>query len=450
MTTTTPRARFSSTGPFQTDLKKRVDAYFQRTGKARHGGWAMPLKTATLFAWLFGSYAVAMFAPVTWWQAALLVVSMGLALAGIGFSVMHDANHGSYARSARANKWLGLTSDLIGGSSYIWRQKHNILHHTYTNIAGLDDDLETGGLLRLAPWQPRRAVHRFQHLYVWVLYAVFPLRWWLIDDFRDVATARVGTHPIPRPKGWDLATLLLGKAIFISWVFVLPAILHPTWALIPLTLLGVAATGVVLATVFQLAHCLGEVEFHPNAEAIDGADFAAHQIQTTANFARGNRLLSWYVGGLNFQVEHHLFPRVSHVHYPELAKIVEQACRDHGIAYRAEPSLWSALSANVRWLRQLGRPDAGAQRSARERPRLRGPLLAPGGVAPGFRPRGLRSCSRPSLSDERTREWVSRPVRPWPAGLPVLREGRRGEYRSEEISNPGDDLSELLRHVPEP
>jgi linoleoyl-CoA desaturase len=358
MTSAFPRIRFPTTGRFHADLKARVEEHFRRTGRAPQGGDSMRVKTAVLFAWLAGSYAIALFAHVNAWQAALLVVSIGLAMAGIGFCVQHDANHGGYARSPRTNRVLGFSVDLIGGSSYVWRQKHNILHHTYTNIAGLDDDLEAGPLLRLAPWQERRAFHRFQHLYVWLLYAVFPLRWWFIDDFRDVAIGRIGKQPFRRPRGWELVSTLAGKAAFYAWAFVVPALVHPTWKLIPLWLLGVGTVGLVIGVVFQLAHCAGEAEFHDGSElSHEGEmvdDWAVHQVKTTIDFARGNGILSWYLGGLNFQIEHHLFPRICHVHYSALASIVEETCREHGVRYRTVPTLRSALAANVRWLRRMG------------------------------------------------------------------------------------------------
>ena len=362
MTASAPKHRFSVKSPFHADLKRRVEAYFEATGRSRHGGFAMWLKTATLFAWLFGSYAVVLFCPVSAWQAVLLVVSIGLAMAGIGFGVQHDANHGAYSSSPRVNGVMSVTLDLLGASSYLWRLKHNVMHHTYTNVSGLDDDLESGSPhLRLAPWQPRRRVHRLQHLYVWILYALFPLKWWFLDDVRELASGRLGSRAFAPARGWPLARAVALKAAFLSWAFVVPALLHPTWALIPLWAIGVSTLGIVLAGVFQLAHCVGEAEFYRfDAARATKSDWAEHQVSTTVDFARGNRLLSWYLGGLNFQVEHHLFPRICHLHYRSLARIVEETCRAHSVPYRAAPTFRSALAANWRWLRQMGAAPATA------------------------------------------------------------------------------------------
>ena len=240
-----PRARFTRAGNFQDDLKRRVDLYFERTGQARTGGWRMRVNASGLLGWLAASYALLVFAQPAWWLAVPLAVSVGLAMAGVGFGVMHDGNHGSAATSPLENRVFAFTSDLLGGSSFLWRHKHNVLHHSYTNVCGLDTDIEPGVLLRFAPAQPRRAFHRFQHLYVWLLYAVFPLRWWLFDDFHQLATGRMGEGCFARPRGWDLIALLAGKALFLGWAFGAPLLLHPWRSALPLMLLAVATLALI-------------------------------------------------------------------------------------------------------------------------------------------------------------------------------------------------------------
>ncbi len=351
------RVRFTTKSPFTAALKAAVDGYLQDCGKQPTGDLRLHLKAAAMFAWLAGSYTLLLIAPLSAWQASLLAVSLGLAMAGVGFNVMHDANHGSFSRSHRVNRLVGFSLDLLGGSSYLWRQKHNVLHHTYTNISAVDDDIEGNVLLRFAPSRPRRPWHRFQHVYVWLLFAVYPYAWWLFNDFRRAVTGRIGGNRVPRPRGRELTYFVAGKAVFFAWAFVVPALAHRSWAVVPLTFLAVATLGVTLATVFQLAHCVGEADF-PDAAVTQRSspDWAVHQVATTVDFARGSRLLSWYLGGLNFQIEHHLFPKVSHVHYAALAPLIERVCREHGVQYRAYSSLVTAIVANVRWLRRLGTP----------------------------------------------------------------------------------------------
>jgi linoleoyl-CoA desaturase len=362
MDTAAPRPAFRPPGAFQVALKREVAEHFRRNGRATRGGPAMGAKVVAMFAWLLASYLPLLLLPLPWWAVALLTASVGLAIAGIGFNVMHDANHGSLSARPWVNHALSWSLDLIGGSSWLWRHKHNVLHHTWPNVAGLDTDGDAGPALRLAPQQRRRVFHRFQHLYAWALYGVFALKWWFFDDLHELITGRIVGHPYPRPRGAALFGLLFGKALFLGWAFVLPALLHPTVWLLPVWLLGSASAGVVLAAVFQLAHCVGEVA-HPEAGAddLEQPGWAELQVATTADFARGGRLLSWYLGGLNFQVEHHLFPGICHVHYRELAPIVERLCRVNGLAYQSQPTLRAALRANFRWLRFLG---SGAPASA--------------------------------------------------------------------------------------
>jgi linoleoyl-CoA desaturase len=341
------KVHFTGGGSFQANLVQRVQAYFEDSARARHGGWAIAVKITVMLLWLVLSWALLMFAHPGPWLAALLAVSIGLAVAGVGFCVMHDANHGAAAPSARVNRLLSFSLDLLGASSALWRQKHNVLHHTYTNISGVDPDLEGGGVvLRLAPWQPRHPWHRYQRFYIWLVYALFPLKWWFIDDVRELAEGRV--------RGRELVTAIGGKILFVGWAFALPAVLHLSWGLVGIWAIALFTLGNVLAFVFQLAHCVGEADFVERGEVEGG--WMRHQVATTVDFAPRNAVLSWYLGGLNFQVEHHLFARVCHVHYPALRRIVAETCREHAIPYRCQPSLWSALEANWRWLRELGAP----------------------------------------------------------------------------------------------
>jgi linoleoyl-CoA desaturase len=371
MVSTSPRVRFPRDDGFHAALKRRAGAYFEATGRARWGGAAMHAKTALILTWFAGSYATLLLwggasAPL----AVALTISLALATAGIGFSVMHDANHGAYARSPRVNRAWGLTLDLVGASSYVWTFKHNVRHHTYANIDGLDADIDAAPFLRLAPSQRRRAFHRHQHLYAWLLYGVLAVKWWFVDDVLDLLRGRIGQLPFPRPRGGELAAVVAGKAVFVAWSAAIPALVFRSFWVAPLYLLGALTLGVVLATVFQLAHTVPESEFHAAGAGAHRmpASWAEHQVRATVDFAPSNRLLGWYVGGLNFQIEHHLFPDACHVHYPALAAIVEAACVEHGVPYRARPTLRGAIAAHYRFLRALGRSESSAAPCATGQP----------------------------------------------------------------------------------
>jgi len=360
-----PKLKFNGSDRFLRELRRRVDAYFEATGRRQRDCPQMYFKTATILAWLVGAYLLLMFVVHSWWLILPLACVLGLSMAAVGFNIQHDAAHKAYSNRPWVNKLMAMTLDLVGGSSYLWDWKHNTIHHTYTNLAGYDDDINIGFWGRLAPDQKHYPFHRLQGIYLWVLYGFLALKWHLVDDFYSLITGKIGGHKVPRPKGKNLLVFIAGKVIFFSLAFVIPMILHPIWAV--LIVYGTAAfvSGVVLSVVFQLAHCVEEADFPtPVANPAGGAkvenEWAIHQVLTTANFARRNKFLSWFLGGLNFQVEHHLFHKICHIHYPELSKVVEQVCREFGVRYNANKTFFGALRSHFRWLVQMGRPNVSA------------------------------------------------------------------------------------------
>ena len=354
------RIGFQGGGPLYAELKARVRALLEEPGRARRGQLRMYLKSAFMLAWLAASWVGLVFVAETWWQGALLVLSLGLALAGVAFNVTHDANHGSYSPHRRLNRAMSWSMDLIGASSYIWRIKHNTAHHTFTNISGADSDIDSMPFARLAPDQPWRPIHRFQHLYMWLLYGLFAIKWHTVGDVGYLREGRIGDVPVRWPRGAELAGFWIFKAVFVAWAIVVPLLFHPAWEVLVAFLATSFVLAVTLAVTFQLAHCLEEAEFS-SVEGMAGAgptEWVRHQIDTTVNFAPGNRLLGWYLGGLNFQVEHHLFSRVCHTHYPAMAEVVREVCEAHGVRHRSHPGLRSALASHARWLREMGTEPA--------------------------------------------------------------------------------------------
>jgi linoleoyl-CoA desaturase len=350
--------KFGHDNAFQLELRRRVDEYFRTTGRRQRDCWQMYVKTAILAAGFAGSYLLLVFVAETWWQALPLAILLGLSEAGIGFNIQHDGSHQAYSNSPWVNTLMARTLEVIGGSSYLWRWKHVVFHHTYVNITGHDTDIDLGMLARLTPHQKRLAFHRWQHLYLWPLYGVLAIKWQLVDDFRKLIRGRISNQPFPRPRGWELVILVAGKAIFFALAFGIPLRFHSVGVV--LLYYGVAGlvTGTALSVVFQVAHCVEEAEFPvPRASTgrIDHA-WAVHQAETTVDFARRSRLVAWLVGGLNFQTEHHLFPRISHVNYPAISTLVEETCRDFGIRYTEFTSFRAGMASHFRWLRRMGMP----------------------------------------------------------------------------------------------
>lgn len=350
--------KFSGDNTFHRELRRRVDAEFERSGTSQRDSVKMYLKTAIILAVFAADYVALVFFATNGWQALLLSIVLGAATAGIGFNIMHDGGHQAYSRHRWINRLTALTLDMVGGSSYIWQWKHGRFHHTWVNVAGHDSDIDLGVLGRLSPTQRWRPWHRWQHIYLWVLYGVTVIRWHVYGDFRDMISGTIGERPFTRPRGWDLVAFVMGKLVFFGLAFGLPLAFHSIGAVLLFYAVTAAVAGVLLALVFQMAHVVEEAAFpvaDENSHQID-TPWAIHQLETTVDFARGNRVLSWLIGGLNFQIEHHLFPRISHTNYPRVARVVEDACREFGVPYLAHRTFAAGIASHYRWLRQLGRP----------------------------------------------------------------------------------------------
>ncbi len=345
---------------FFSTLRQRVDAYFEGNKLSPHANAGMVLKTILLLlAYIVPFILMVVYTPS--FLISLLCWSvMGLAMAGLGMSVMHDANHGAYSSSAKVNKWVGYTLNLVGGTVLNWKYQHNVLHHTYTNIAGMDDDIDSKAILRFSPHGEKKKVHRYQWYYAFLFYSILTLYWGLLKDLvQYIQYKKAGLNRNTSKK--NLIWLVRVTILKLIYFFVLLAL--PIWAGIPFyqVLIGFlvfhAIGGLILAIVFQMAHVVEETEFPMPAE--DGAmknSWAVHQLSTTMDFARHNKLLSWYVGGLNFQVEHHLFTRICHVHYPAISEIVKDTAQEYGVPYLEKKTLWEAFKSHVNYLKQNGAP----------------------------------------------------------------------------------------------
>jgi linoleoyl-CoA desaturase len=351
-----PPLKFGRNNAFQTALRQRVDEYFATTGKSPRDNLQMYLKTAAILAVFIACYVMLVFYTTPWWLAFPLAILLGLAVAGIGFNVQHDGSHQAYSRHNAINKIMAMTLDIIGGSSYLWHYRHVLYHHTYVNITDEDTDIDLGILARLTPYQKRHAFQRWQHFYVWPLYGLMAINWHLRGDFWEVLTGRIGAHKCPRPRGWNLFIFIAGKLLFLTLAFVIPSFFHPFPIVLLFYAVAALTMGIVMSIVFQLAHAVEAAEF---PMPIDGTTemehaWAVHQAETTVDFARRSSIVAWLLGGLNFQIEHHLLPKICHIHFPALSRIVEQTCREFGVKYREHATFRAGLASHFRWLRRMG------------------------------------------------------------------------------------------------
>ncbi|MGH8414565.1 MAG: fatty acid desaturase family protein [Gammaproteobacteria bacterium] len=353
------KLKFSGCNAFHLELRRRVDEFFRSSGRRRRDCPKMYLKTTIILTGFAAFYAALVFAVNKWWLAVPLAMLLGFSAALIGFNIEHDGSHQAYSDHAWINKFMAMTLDLVGGSSYIWRWKHVVFHHMYVNINGHDTDIDLGVFGRLHPHGKSHGYHRWQHWYLWPLYGVMAIKWHFHDDFHDLLTGRMGENSFPRPTGWELGIFLAGKLSFFALAFGIPLLFHPLWVVVLFYGVTASVLGVVLSVVFQLAHAVEQAEFPlplAGSVRIENA-WAVHQVESTVNFARHNPLATWLVGGLNFQIEHHLFPRICHTNYPAISKLVENTCREYGVRYAANASFRSGLASHYRWLRRMGLPN---------------------------------------------------------------------------------------------
>ncbi|MEJ2215248.1 MAG: acyl-CoA desaturase [Gemmatimonadota bacterium] len=344
---------------FMRELKGRVAGYFRERGLSDHADRRMVRKTVLVLALTFVPYGLILTGWFSPWVMLGLAILMGAGMAGVGFSVSHDALHGAYSSSRRVNAWLGLSFDLVGASGYLWKITHNVIHHTYTNIQGIDEDLEVSPLLRLSPNSKRRWFHRYQHIYGLATYSLSTLFWVFAKDYKYLLQKNLGPyHDIRHPKG-EVAKLVGMKLVYYGYTIVVPLqVLHLAWWQFAIGYLAMHLTaGLILGVVFQLAHVVeGPEQFAAPSDDRMKDSWLVHEMKTTSDFGRRNAFLSWYVGGLNFQVEHHLFPRVCSIHYPALSPIVEEVARKYGVPYHSHRTFLASLASHLRMLKALGAP----------------------------------------------------------------------------------------------
>ena len=357
-----PKITFNNrNNEFYQSLKTSVDNYFSDNHIQKTGDWRLYLKTIILLGSAITIYALLMLVKMDVLPALLLCAVLGYILACIGFSVMHDANHGSYSTKPLLNDALGLTANALGANSYFWKQKHNIIHHTYTNVDGIDDDIAKSPIIRHCESQKWVPAHKVQHLYLLFVYSLSSIFWIFIMDFTKYFSRKIYTT-----EAWKMTLknhiIFWATKVYYAAVYIALPIMVWGWQgwLLGYFTMNIVL-GLTLSLVFQLAHVVEITEFEhiglDETKHVETA-WAEFQLKTTANFAMGNKFISWCVGGLNYQIEHHLFPKVSHVHYDAVSKIVQQKCKEYNLPYNNYRTMSEALASHFRVMKMLGHKPA--------------------------------------------------------------------------------------------
>jgi linoleoyl-CoA desaturase len=346
---------------FLPTVTKRVNEYFKTNGISKHANAEMVFKTVFMFAlYLVPYFLIISGISTNGWVLLGLCSLMGLGMAGIGLSVMHDANHGAYSNKNWINNLVGYSLNIVGGNAFNWKVQHNVLHHTYTNVHDADEDISPRGVLRMCPTSPWKAMHKFQHLYAWFFYGLLTFVWVMIKDYARIL--KYQKEGLVKKQKADIRMewliLIASKLFYIGYMFVIPALLLPVawWQILVGFFVMHYISGFILAIIFQPAHVIDGTEYPmPDDNGQLENSWAIHQLLTTTNFATSNYLFSWYVGGLNSQVEHHLFPNICHVHYRKISSIVRETAHEFGLPYKDHKTFGGALLMHAKMLKELGK-----------------------------------------------------------------------------------------------
>ncbi len=358
----------SQNSQFFHTVRTRIEDYFKTNNISKYANSAMVWKTVLYLGSFVALYFTILFEVFPTYINLFLAIALGMNMSFIGFNVCHDAIHGSYSKKPWVNKMLGFIFNIIGANVYVWNITHNKIHHTYTNIIGHDGDLDVApGMVRVSPEEKLKPIHRYQHFYAFFLYSLASLSWFFRKDYMKFFQKKVGSHVNKHPK-IEYFNLFFYKFIYYSLFIIIPlVVMEITWwqFLIGFLMMNFAE-GLVLALVFQLAHLVQDTEMpHPAEHENIEESWAEHQMRTTANFSINSKSAAFFCGGLNFQIEHHLFPKVCHIHYPKISAIVKETALEFGLPYHENGTFYSALQSHYRFLKLAGSPEFGMEESTK-------------------------------------------------------------------------------------
>jgi linoleoyl-CoA desaturase len=344
---------------FSRELREKVEAYFTENKISKFGNYHIALKSALMLAMYAVPYLLMLTGTVTYLPLVFLGwILMGAGVAGIGLVLMHDANHRSVSKRPLVNKIAGKSLYLLGGFPETWRHQHNTMHHGYTNVEGYDEDIDPLEFLRFSPHKKLRKIHRFQFIYAYFAYGLMTIAWITTKDFKQlIRYKREEALPYSNKKYRLLMTdLVISKVLYYAVFLVIPLVFFPIawyWTLLGFFIMHFVC-GFILGIIFQTAHVVSTSDYPLPKEGTIDNNWAIHMLETTADYAPNNRVLTWLVGGLNYQVEHHLFPNISHVHYRKIAPIVRETTEKYNLPYHVNETFAKALGSHTRMLKQLG------------------------------------------------------------------------------------------------
>ncbi len=343
-------------------LNKKVNTYFKDNNLKKTGNTKLYLKAIFMFTLFIVPLIFIFTVDLSGWIQALLMVVIGIGMAGVGMNVMHDANHGSFSSKNWVNKLMGGSIYILAGNDYNWKVQHNVLHHTYTNIQGHDEDIDAGRIIRFSKHTKWLKIHKYQKYYAFLLYGLLTINWAITTDFKQsyhYLKKKLSYGKFPNPAT-QWTKLIIGKILYYAIWIALPLVLgFALWKVLIGFFIMHYTAGIILSVVFQLAHVMPNTEMPlPDDQGNMKNTWAIHQLFTTSNFAPKNWLVRFFTGGLNYQVEHHLFAQISHIHYKKIAKIVKETALEFKLPYNEYNTMWRAVKEHYNQLKVLGKKPA--------------------------------------------------------------------------------------------
>ena len=348
---------------FAEELNSKVDHYFKSNHISRYANTSMKLKGAFMFLLLSVPYIILLTIPLPFYQMVLLSTLSGIGMVGVGFNICHDACHNAYSQNPKINRLLGYGFNLLGINAYLWKIKHNLSHHTYTNIYHKDEDLLESDGVRLSPEAPYKKIYRFQHIYYFLFYPLYSFIWVFVYDFQVFFrfNGNGSSDPMKKHPLKEVIVFIASKLIYFLFALVLPFYLMEAkwWEILICYLSMHAIAGVIMACVVKLGHIVDNVSHAiPDEDGIIQNSWMVHELEVSSNFSIDSPFVSWFSGGLNFQIEHHLFPRTCSVHYPKISPIILEITKKYGFPYHINKTMVSGLLSHYKTLKRLGSPNS--------------------------------------------------------------------------------------------
>jgi linoleoyl-CoA desaturase len=343
---------------FYTTLRNRINEYFETTGLGKQDDPGMYLKTVLQLSLWIGFYTAMLSNHFKGWPLFFMQLGFHFTMFLMSVGIAHDGSHSSYSKHPWLNKVMYRVFDLIGINSHMWEYNHNLSHHFVPNIPLYDSAIDSFGLFRLHPRAKYFNFHKFQHLYIFIIYSCSTLFKIFFLDFFSFGRKTIGNVTVGKHAAKDIFYLVFTKLFVLAYTLIIPVLVIdvPAWQVIGGFIAGNVLMGITLGIVFQVTHLSDNTVF---AEPDEGGtvynSFPMHIIATTADFAPGNKIVTWISGGLNLHVAHHLFPKISQVHLPAITKILKQTSIEFGVPYKVYPTVISALKSHLRLLKELGK-----------------------------------------------------------------------------------------------